>query len=160
MTEFTFFRGPRALRQALDSVPLRTCVRAPHHTASTVSLLGTVTPTSDGSSFRPGELSLAGLGVLMLDDFPEFRLETIEAVGIALRDGCLRFKLQGSGQWLRVPVGPMRVLMTATNCPCGVESRCVCTIQARRRWSRRIDKLQALLQGAKPTPWKGETDDA
>lgn len=146
MTEYRIERGPGSLKRLLDSIPPRTCVRAPHHTASLVSMLGTVSETGDGWRLQPGELTLAGSGVLLLDDFPEFKLGTIEALGIALRDG-LQFKLRGSDHWLRVPVLPVRVLLSATDCPCGVPSNCVCTIGARRRWNQRIDKLTALLQG-------------
>lgn len=49
-------------------------LRAPHHTASRVSLLG------GGRPIRPGELALAHRGVLFLDELPEFPGGTLEAL--------------------------------------------------------------------------------
>ena len=48
--------------------------RAPHHTASAPALVG------GGSRGRPGEVSLAHLGVLFLDELPEFQRPALEAL--------------------------------------------------------------------------------
>lgn len=48
--------------------------RAPHHTITSTALVG------GGTIPKPGEISLAHLGVLYLDEFPEFQKNTIEVL--------------------------------------------------------------------------------
>ena len=84
--------------------------RAPHHTASTASLVG------GGSNPRPGEVTLAHNGILFLDELPEFSRSSVESLRQPLED---RFvTIARAAKTLRFPA--QFTLLSAMNpCPCG-----------------------------------------
>jgi len=114
------------------SVGGRRPFRSPQHTASVAALIG-------GGSLRPGELSLAHLGVLFLDELPEFPRNALEALREPLETGVVvvaRLK--------RTCEFPAKFqLVAAMNpCPCGYagdsRGRCHCTAEQIARYRNRI----------------------
>lgn len=84
--------------------------RAPHHTASSIALVG------GGSSPLPGEISLAHHGVLFLDELPEFDRKVLEVLREPLETG--RILISRAARQAEFPARFQ--LMAAMNpCPCG-----------------------------------------
>ncbi|MFA5791989.1 MAG: YifB family Mg chelatase-like AAA ATPase [Candidatus Paceibacterota bacterium] len=107
--------------------------RAPHHTASYVSMIG------GGSNPKPGEVTLAHKGVLFLDEFPEFEKRVLEALRQPLEDNIVSIsRARGSA------IFPSNfILVAAMNpCPCGnkgnKDKACICKQNDLDRYSRRI----------------------
>lgn len=107
--------------------------QAPHHTASAVALVG-----GGAGLARPGALSLAHLGVLFLDEAPEFSSAALNALRQPLEDGEVRLRRSGGET-----VYPSRVqLVVAANpCPCASpagDQYCQCSPLVRRRYLGRL----------------------
>lgn len=83
--------------------------RNPHHSITRAGFIG-------GGNGRPGEISLAHQGVLMLDEMPEFRKEVLESLREPLEEG--KISLSRNHHIFEIPCDFM--LVGAMNpCPCG-----------------------------------------
>jgi magnesium chelatase family protein len=109
--------------------------RAPHHTASTAAVVG------GGASPRPGEATLAHLGVLLLDELPEFPRPVLEGLRQPLEDGTIAIARVGG----RI-IFPARFQLVGTMnlCPCGGRgdpaTECSCTPQRLDRYRDRLSR--------------------
>jgi magnesium chelatase family protein len=107
--------------------------RAPHHAVSVQALVG------GGTVPRPGEVSLAHLGVLFLDELPEFRRDVLEALRQPIEEGRVTVsRVHGSVTF------PARCMVVAAMnpCPCGHRGdggrTCDCSPSQQSRYVRRL----------------------
>ena len=108
--EVTRIHSVAGILEEKESLKFKRPFRSPHHSASGVALIGGT------SRPKPGELTLAHLGVLFLDELPEFSKTTLEALRQPLEDKKVTVsRAQGT---LIFPTNC--VLIAAMNpCPCG-----------------------------------------
>jgi magnesium chelatase family protein len=108
-------------------------LRAPHHSASSVALVG------GGSPPRPGEISLAHHGVLFLDEWPEFPRAALEALREPLETG--RITISRAARQAEFPAR-FQLLAAMNPCPCGHAGSplraCRCTPDAIARYQGRL----------------------
>ncbi len=108
--------------------------RSPHHTATTVSLCG-----GGNKSVHPGEISLAHGGVLFLDELPEYKRSSLEALRQPLEDGVIT--ISRAGGTVTYPASFM-LCASMNPCPCGNygsgKRRCTCTPNDIRKYRARV----------------------
>lgn len=96
--------------------------RNPHHTISSVALVG------GGSIPKPGEISLSHHGVLFLDELPEFSRHVLEVLREPLESG--RIIISRARQQIELPAR-FQLIAAMNPCPCGnlgnVNIRCQCS---------------------------------
>ncbi len=107
--------------------------RAPHHTISSVALVG------GGVYPQPGEISLAHNGVLFLDELPEFSRQVLEVMRQPLEDR--KITVSRAKYTIEYPAGVMLVA-SMNPCPCGYYNHpsreCICAPGAVQRYLNKI----------------------
>ncbi|CDA15975.1 MAG: YifB family Mg chelatase-like AAA ATPase [Clostridia bacterium] len=107
--------------------------RSPHHTVSSISLIG------GGRIPKPGEISLAHNGVLFLDELPEFNKNTLEVLRGPLEDKVVTISRVNAS--LTYPCNFM-FIASMNPCPCGYlgsrEKECSCSEQSISRYIGKI----------------------
>lgn len=107
--------------------------RSPHHTASSVSIIG------GGSHASPGEISLAHHGVLFLDELPEYPRNILEALRQPLEDK--QITISRANQKTTYPADFM-LIATMNPCPCGFADdpyhECTCTPQQLQSYHKKL----------------------
>ena len=107
--------------------------RSPHHTISSVGLIG------GGVNPKPGEVTLAHRGVLFLDELNEFQRSALEALRQPLEDGYVAISRSKD----RVVYPSEHMLVASANpCPCGYlnhkEKDCTCTEREVEKYKKRV----------------------
>jgi magnesium chelatase family protein len=107
--------------------------RSPHHTASAIALVG------GGANPRPGEISLAHLGVLFLDELPEYERRVLEVLREPLESGHIH--ISRAARQVRFPAR-FQLIAAMNPCPCGYlgdpGGRCRCTAEQVARYRARL----------------------
>jgi magnesium chelatase family protein len=123
--------------------PTRRPFRAPHYTASEIAMVG------GGDPVRPGELTLAHGGVLMLDELPEWRRTVLDATHRVIESGEAR--VQRKGELVTMYARPL-VVGAMNACPCGFQGDptrvCACTSERVAAYRERIARILPLFSMA------------
>ncbi|MDV7448599.1 YifB family Mg chelatase-like AAA ATPase [Acinetobacter baumannii] len=107
--------------------------RAPHHTASAIALVG------GGSHPKPGEITLSHLGVLFLDELPEFDRKVLEVLRQPLESK--EIIISRAARQITYPAN-FQLIAAMNPCPCGYafnqDNRCQCSPESIKRYQNRI----------------------
>lgn len=123
--------------------------QSPHHTASRIALTG------GGTRAIPGEISLAHLGVLFLDELPEYPRASLESLRQPLEDK--KISISRAQSHVTYPADFMLV-GTMNPCPCGyygdTTKECTCTSNQILNYQKRLsgpllDRIDLIIHVAR-----------
>jgi magnesium chelatase family protein len=107
---------------------------APHHNDTVASVVG-----GGSRTIRPGAISLAHLGVLFMDEAPEFRPTVHDALRQPLESGQICIRRADAAAWFPAC---FQLVLAANPCPCGFGygkgAHCRCPPDRLRRYQARI----------------------
>ncbi len=127
--------------------------RAPHHTISAGGLIG------GGNPPRPGEVSLAHLGVLFLDELPEFNRRVLETLRQPIESG--RVRIARVRNTVAFPAR-FQFIAAMNPCPCGLDGEgCICADRDIARYRSRLsgpllDRIDLQVR-MRPVTWRDLT---
>ena len=127
-------------------------LQAPHHSATMPAIIG------GGSGIpRPGAVSLAHGGVLLLDEAAEFQPAVLDALRQPLEQGAVT--VHRSGATTRYP-SSFQLVLASNPCPCGMDGArhrvCTCSSIQKRRYIARLsgpllDRIDITVRMRQPT---------
>ena len=121
------------LANSSGAVILKRPFRNPHHTSTLLSIIG------GGAKLTPGEISLAHLGILYLDELPEYPRATLESLRQPLEDHVVN--LTRANDRCSYPCNFM-LFTTMNPCPCGYlgdkTKQCTCKNFEIQRYKSKI----------------------
>jgi magnesium chelatase family protein len=134
-------------RQPMDTACwLQPAFRAPHHTATSVALVG------GGAQASPGEISLAHRGVLFLDELAEFNRSVLDVLREPLESGVIT--ISRANYRLQLPAN-FQLVAAMNPCHCGhygdPDGSCRCTPQKVQAYLNKIsgpllDRIDLIVE--------------
>ena len=133
MMEITKIHSVAGLLNIEKPIILQRPFRSPHHTITSTALVG------GGQNPKPGEMSLAHLGVLFLDEFSEYKRSALESMRVPLEDR--RVTVSRVNATYSYPCNFM-LIASMNPCPCGNYGnpikRCTCTPYQRENYWKKL----------------------
>lgn len=115
------------------SIILNPPIRKPHHGASLEGIVG------GGKNHRPGEVSLAHNGYLLLDEISEYKTSIIQSLREPLEENRVSLNRASVSTWF--PAN-FRLIATANPCPCAnlgkTDGICMCSEKEIRRYWKKM----------------------